>query len=100
MVHVPLKKEDTLYHHDQKGTLMMWITLYILVQGICFYAFLDLAMGGLICIIVALFLVVFSHKLTVKVTRESLHLSFGVGLIHRRINVDAIQSVDAVRNRW
>ncbi|TNE44857.1 MAG: hypothetical protein EP343_29650 [Deltaproteobacteria bacterium] len=38
--------------------------------------------------------------LTVEVTESSIKLSFGIGLIHRTIERDQIESVKKVRNSW
>ena len=45
--------------------------------------------------IVALF-----HSLTVRVSRNDIFLSFGVGLIRKRFLIHDIESATIVRNRW
>ena len=89
-----------LYQKEQKSIMMTCIMVFIFLQGWAFYFLFSLPEGLWICLGVVLFLALFFNKLTVRVSNESIYLAFGIGLIHRRISLESIAKVDAVRNKW
>jgi len=95
------------YEHAQAGTLMR-ILLGVLMLFFCSVATGLLIAGkeasavigtaspvGLLLVILALF-----HSLTVRVSAELIHLSFGIGLVSKSIAVREIESASIARTRW
>lgn len=93
------------YEHTQPGVLMRAIFgLTVLVCLVTAAAlgvkdpkamWILLAVAGSLAMATALF-----HSLTVRVTRESVRLHFGIGLIRKSFAVADISSVQSVRNHW
>ena len=89
-----------MYQHTQLGTL----TIIALSSGLIFSLWFAIktqwsivATGVFGILIIFLFLF---YNLTVTVTSETVHCSFGVGLISRTIAIDHIQEAYPVRNPW
>ena len=89
-----------IYHKDQISVIMMCIIVFAFFQGLAFYFLFSLPEGAWICLSIALLVGLFFHKLTVKVSNDYLYLAFGIGIIHRKINLQSIEKVEAVQNRW
>ena len=71
--------------------------------GLAAFMALDEPASAIIPIVVAAVLLVcvwLFHSLTVKVSREQIMLTFGVGLIRKRFTVAEIESAAIVRNHW
>ena len=88
------------YSHKQMSTylfvvlvpLFLVLSIWAIAEGIFGDAVLVLAVGTAI-------LVLFG-SLRVEVNQESIHLLFGLGIIHRTIKREKIASVKQVRNSW
>lgn len=63
-------------------------------------AFRDAFAGGLIVSVVAAFILLSLFSLTTVVSEDDVQVSFGIGLIRRRIALNRITSAEAVRNHW
>lgn len=95
------------YQHTQPGTLMR------IILAVMSITFISIAVGllvagrdpgqvvglfvpvGIIAVILALF-----HSLSVRVTSEMVHLSFGIGLINKTFWLREIESAAVARTRW
>jgi uncharacterized membrane protein YeaQ/YmgE (transglycosylase-associated protein family) len=95
------------YEHSQPGTLIR-VLLGIFGVAFCTPAAVNLASGvetetAIVFIVVAVMcasIVALFHSLTVRVSRNDISLSFGIGLIRKRFLIDEIKSATIVRNRW
>ena len=95
------------YEHTQPGTFIRVLLGFFSVV-ICAPAALRLASGveqhtaivfsAIVVICVSVFALF--HSLTIRVSRNDIFLSFGVGLIRKRFHVQDIKSAAIVRNRW
>jgi len=47
-----------------------------------------------------LIIVLMFYKFTIQIDDESIHLSFGIGLAKKNIDLNTIESVEQVRNKW
>ena len=77
--------------------IQLWMT-YLLVNGIGDRPMtLDifLFVSGLFLLVSLLF-----YGMTTKVDREKITLSFGIGLIRKKIQLNRIKSIDTVKNPW
>lgn len=95
------------YEHTQPGTLMrvilgLLVVIFIgagvvlLVSGADIEeAVIPLAPAAVTGIVLALF-----HSLTVRVSKDEVALSFGVGLIQKSFDVNEIEAVFTVCNPW
>ncbi len=87
------------YRHTQYG---FWITLPSLLTSLTllvlsWYNFSwPMALTGVLLGTLSLLF----YRLVVTVTDEGVRISFGIGLIHKTIRLDRIQSVAAVRNKF
>jgi hypothetical protein len=54
---------------------------------------------GAVALLMGIVLAMF-HALTIRVSRCDVELSFGIGLIRKRFDLNAIQSASVVRTRW
>ena len=96
------------YQHTQPCRLLRMITglsvlfSLMLVIGLYFDGYdLAQALPGMGLFIIALFLVLaLFHALTVRVSEDRIDLSFGIGLIRKRIAIEDIESSSDVKNRW
>ena len=95
----------SVYHHTQPGTLNRVIFGASVVIFVVLAVFLGngdptamwvmLMVCGILVVSLALF-----HALTVEIRHGKLRVRFGIGLIHKTIEVRDIEQVEAVRNRW
>lgn len=89
-----------MYQHTQLGTL----TITALSSGIIFSFWFaiktqwSIVANGILGILI-IFLFLF-YNLTVTVTSETIHCSFGIGLISRTIPIHDIKTADKVKNPW
>ena len=93
--------ESPLYEHRQ-SPLWPKIVILVIFAVPLLIAYVQHAPVGLMLtfvIVPALILGLFS-SLKVPVTASEIKLLFGMGLIHRTISRDSIESVAAVRNSW
>lgn len=92
--------EITRYKHRQSPVWL--ILIFVLALGATAFAYLS--QGWHVSLVFVLVFVVsiglLFSGLTVEVTESSIKLSFGIGLIHRTIERDQIESVKKVRNSW
>jgi len=94
------------YEHQQPGTLLR-VTLGVLSLGFGMFTLIWLVSGhgeaaiwgGAIVAVFVVFLALF-HSLTVRVSRDAINISFGVGLIRKSFTVDDIETAAIVRNHW
>ena len=89
-----------LYNQDQRSVIMICVMVFAFFQGLAFYFLFSLPGGAWVCLGVLLFVGLFFNKLTVKVSDESIYLAFGIGIIHRKINLRTIKKVEVVQNQW
>ncbi|HIA47103.1 MAG TPA: hypothetical protein EYN96_03830 [Candidatus Hydrogenedentes bacterium] len=94
------------YEHTQSGTFVR-VLLGVLAVTTGAPAMVVLAEGGgggsiplAIIAVMAVFLLALFHSLTVRVSRDEIAISFGMGLIRKHFEIRQIQSAAAVRNRW
>ena len=91
----------TNYKHKQVGTLVlvsMGVVLAASLLGWILEADARPLLGSVFVVI--LLLMVLFGTLTTEVSKESVRVAFGFGLIRRTIALSRIESVTAVRNRW
>ncbi len=93
--------------HTQPGILMRLFLGVIVVVFAMIWAGLILTdvltdemmvLGVMRSIVVGVLVLI--HSLTVRVTQNEIMLSFGIGLVRKRIMVDEIESAQAVQNHW
>ncbi|NQT81863.1 hypothetical protein HQ563_02485 [bacterium] len=94
------------YEHTQPGTFIrVWVGLWVIVFATAAAVMLASgsseetaivfsAIAAMLAICVALF-----HSLTVRVSRNDIVLSFGVGIIQKSFLIDDIQTAAILRNR-
>ena len=92
-------REKVIYQNDQKGQLMIGISIFSIIVGGVFYLLLSSLIAWWICLSVALFILIFFHKLRVRVTQTELYIGFGIGLIHRNILRSSIVKAEKVKNK-
>ena len=93
------------YEHTQPSTFFRaWVGLWLCAFGLgtvsmvgrnAESAIVFAAVTAMLALILGLF-----HSLTVRVSTNSIELSFGIGLIRKRFVVDDVQTATIVRNRW
>ena len=92
--------DTKFYSHKQVSTwlfavlvpLFVWLSLWAYSAGVLDDAVLVLGFGMTILALLG--------SLTTEVSESSVHLSFGLGLIHRTIDRSTIARVIQVRNSW
>jgi len=92
--------DTKFYSHKQVSTwlfavlvpLFVWLSLWAYSAGVLDEAVLVLGFGMTILALLG--------SLTTEVSESSVHLSFGLGLIHRTIDRSTIARVIQVRNSW
>ena len=57
-------------------------------------------MGFMTVSIILIFVYLLFYGLTTKISRDSIDIAFGIGLIKRRIKIERIIAVEAVKNPW
>lgn len=95
------------YEHTQPGTLMR-VILGVFAVGMGTVGIIILAsskepeasIGLLVAPVILTILMVLFHSLTVRVSRKTLNLSFGVGLIRKSFQIGDINEASAVSNHW
>ena len=96
------------YEHTQPGILIR-VLLGLFGVAICAPAAQKLASGIettetaivlIVIVVICSSIVALFHSLTVRVSRNDVFLSFGVGLIRKRFLIHDIKSATIVRNRW
>ncbi len=94
------------YEHTQPGILLR-ILIGVLAVSVGAPAMAVLAEGGVegaiplaAIVMMAAFLLALFHSLTVRVSRNEIALSFGIGLVRKHFLTKDIQTVATVRNRW
>ncbi len=88
-----------MYKHTQIG----WVLLITLGAGILFCFVLGLLLSNWIALSVSGVLIIcfiLFYSLTVTVNDKFVTVSFGPGLIGKRVRIGDIESCKPVRNRW
>jgi len=95
------------YEHTQPGVLMRLILgAMAVVMGTIGIVVLtstrkpEAAIGLLVAPVVLAILLVLFHSLTIRISKKTLNLSFGVGLIRKSFSIEEIDEASAVSNRW
>jgi hypothetical protein len=104
-----------MYEHTQPGTLirvLFGITVLLLLAGLWLVIQSSRNQGILdqaahdnllrICAVLFFILATFAlfHNLTVRVDASVIMLSYGIGVITKRVSLDRVNSVNAVVNPW
>jgi hypothetical protein len=89
-----------VYHHTQHlhPLILLPILLAVAVPlyfGISQSLLVGLAVSGILSLVVVLF-----YRLAVTVDQQTILLRFGIGLIHKRIQLSEVVAVREVRNKW
>jgi len=98
------------YQHTQAGTVtrailgglmlfLLSLSAAALAAGKTQQAIAVVWPVGILLVILLLLLLLF-HSLTIRVTGDVVHLSFGIGLVHRVFPIREIESAEATRTRW
>lgn len=95
--------------NDYKEFTFGWLILVCMLpaQGIITYLYLnnlgdrplDSLTFGLFTLLL-IFVCLLFYGMTTKVSRELITVSFGIGLIKKKIKIERISSVEAVTNPW
>lgn len=90
-----------IYKHKQMGTLVLVSMGFILVASLLGWALVPESRHvlGTVFIVILLLMPLFG-TLTTEVSKESLRVAFGFGLIRRTIALSRIEEVTVVKNRW
>ena len=96
------------YEHTQPSTIFRAISALVMV-GSLMVVITMLASGGpvreaimvlAITALVLVFILVFFHSMTIRVSPQEIALAFGAGLIRKRIDVEKIESTSVVHTAW
>ena len=90
----------TLYRHRQTGTLiivLVGIAVILAVGLMATIAVHPVAVGVVILLLVC---IAMFNSLSVEVTRETVRVRFGPGLIGKNFSTSAIREASTVRNPW
>lgn len=97
-----------MYEHTQFGTVLVLaivsgiILTFVIGIILTFWfgvkiAWKPIAIGSLV---ISLIVLPLFYNLTVKFTQDTIHCSFGIGLISRKIPIHQIESAHQVKNPW
>lgn len=87
------------YSHTQIG----WVTIVLLLIGAALAVGFSIRTGEqslLVLAFIAVAVILLFSTLTVVIDRDAVRLSFGIGLIRRRIPLAEIREVREVRSPW
>ena len=99
---------SSLYKHRQAAifttrlligipmVLFLILTVSLLIAG----SGIAEAIGPLIAVVILLVIDTLFRSLTVTVSKETILLAFGLGIIRTGFRIDKIESASYVRNRW
>jgi hypothetical protein len=92
----------TKYEHTQIGYVILWALLAVAAFFTVGAAFASSSHPGttLIVSIALLITLVLFYKLTITIDDESLCVSLGIGIIHKRVPVAEIVACEPVHIRW
>ena len=88
------------YHHKQIGWIVIAIILPIIVIMLAATAGLPDYGPILLTVLIMLGAMALFYCLTISVNSRALEFSFGIGLIHRTIKLEEMESARQVRNPW
>ncbi|MFT7677375.1 MAG: hypothetical protein ACI8QC_001353 [Planctomycetota bacterium] len=91
----------TNYKHKQMGTLVLGSMGAFLIASLLGWVLEPdtRPVLGTVFVVILVLMALFG-TLTTEVSKESLRVAFGFGLIRRTIALSRIESVSVVRNRW
>jgi hypothetical protein len=94
-----------MYSKTQYGKVIIWLSLIFILGVIVFYDNLKNSdpigeIASLSTVFFLILVVLLFYKLKVELKAQEIILSFGVGIIKKRIDINQIQSVESVKNKF
>lgn len=89
-----------IYHHTQRGTLILIICIVIGALGLVLSWSSHHWQPAIVMLIVTIAVATLFSSLTVEVADSELRWHFGPGLLHYRLPLEEIGDVAIVRNQW